>query len=94
VHDTPPDKFDPRWLDGATHRSLAHWMVTLGLDPELLRKNDRFRDWCTRCGMDLREMDEGGVVIRRPNESFFYITTDQVNQLNSEIEVCFKAGEA
>ncbi len=67
------EKLDPSLLRAASYRDLAHWIAILDLDPTVVEAEDGFLAWMRRCNVDVREMDEGGVVVARAGGSFLFI---------------------
>ncbi|MBS1262351.1 MAG: hypothetical protein MAG453_01696 [Calditrichaeota bacterium] len=80
------EKMDRDLLQAAGYCDLAHWVAIFDLDPERSEREQGFVDWMRRCGVDAREMVEGGIVVRKPGRAFMYIPEESLADCETQYE--------
>jgi hypothetical protein len=79
-------KLDPNLLAAASYRDLAHWIAILNLDTNALVATDDFKSWVERSGVELRELDEGGFVVRGGSGAFLFIDRETSQLCDLQLE--------
>ncbi len=79
-------KLDPSMLAAASYRDLAHWIAILNLDQNVLEASDNFKTWIARCDVEVRDLDEGGFVVRGGTGSFLFVNRETVQLCDEQLE--------